>query len=57
MLFRSLGKQVKYFYVLLGESNTGKTQFGRFLEELVGRENVESVRGVHDFANQWTVGP
>lgn len=51
-----LGKQVKYFYALLGESNTGKTQFGRFLEELVGRENVESVRGVHDFANQWTVG-
>lgn len=51
-----LGKQVKYFYALLGESNTGKTQFGRFLDELVGRENVESVRGVHDFANQWTVG-
>lgn len=51
-----LGKQIKYFYALLGESNTGKTQFGRFLEELVGRENVESVRGVHDFANQWTVG-
>lgn len=51
-----LGKQVKYFYVLLGESHTGKTQFGRFLEELVGRENVESVRGVHDFSDRWTVG-
>jgi len=51
-----LGKQTKYFFVLLGESNTGKTQFGRFLEELVGRGNVESIRGVNDFANQWTVG-
>ena len=54
--FTILGKQVKHFYVLLGESNTGKTQFGRFLEELVGRENVESTRGVHDFADRWTVG-
>lgn len=51
-----LRKPLKHFYVLLGESNTGKTQFGRFLEELVGRENVESVRGVQDFADRWTVG-
>ena len=46
--------EVKYFYVLIGPSNTGKTQFGRFLQELVGRKNVESVAGVHDFANRFT---
>jgi len=48
------GYEVKCFYVLLGESNTGKTQFGRFLEELIGRENVESIAGVHDFSNRFT---
>ena len=51
-----LGRPYKHFFVLLGESNTGKTQFGRFLEELVGRANIETVRGVHDFADRWTVG-
>lgn len=51
-----LGKPLKHFFVLLGESNTGKTQFGRFLEELVGRDNVESVRGTNDFGDRWTVG-
>lgn len=51
-----LGKPLKHFFVLLGESNTGKTQFGRFLEELVGRNNVESVRGTNDFGDRWTVG-
>lgn len=45
--------EAKVFYVLLGESNTGKTQFGRFLEELLGRENVASFAGVHDFANRF----
>lgn len=52
----ALRKPLKHFYVLLGESNTGKTQYGRFLEELVGRENVASIRGVQDFADRWTVG-
>lgn len=51
-----LGKPFKHFFVLLGESNTGKTQFGRFLEELVGRKYVGSVRGAHDFGDRWTVG-
>lgn len=50
------GMELKYFYVLLGPSHTGKTQYGRFLEELLGRENVESVRGVGDFGDRWTVG-
>lgn len=48
------GYEAKQFYVLIGPSNTGKTQFGRFLEELLGRENVESIAGVHDFSNRFT---
>src|SRR5699024_9520922 len=48
------GYEAKVFYVLLGESGTGKTQFGRFLEELLGRKNVESLSGVHDFTNRFT---
>lgn len=51
-----VGMQFKYFYVLVGESNTGKTQFGVFLTELVGRENVETVRDISDFSDRWTVG-
>lgn len=50
------GIELKHFFVLLGPSHTGKTQFGRFLEELVGRKNVESIRGIHDFGDRWTVG-
>lgn len=48
------GYEAKVFYVLLGASNTGKTQFGRFLEELLGREQVVSMAGVHDFSNRFT---
>lgn len=51
-----LGTEVKAFYVLLGPSNTGKTQFGRFLEELVGLDNVESIRSIGDFKDKWTTG-
>ncbi|MBM6926890.1 DNA primase family protein [Pseudoflavonifractor phocaeensis] len=47
---------LKRFYVLLGPSNTGKSQIGKFLEKLVGEENVVAVRGMHDFSNQWTTG-
>lgn len=50
------GYEVKYFFVLLGPSHTGKTQFGRFLEELVGKEYVETIRGVADFGDKWTTG-
>ncbi|MCD8216619.1 MAG: phage/plasmid primase, P4 family [Clostridiales bacterium] len=46
--------EAKCFYVLLGPSNCGKTQWGRFLEELLGRDNVESIAGVHDFSNRFT---
>lgn len=50
------GTELKYFYVLLGQSHTGKTQFGRFLEELVGKSNVQSLRGVGDFGDRWVGG-
>ena len=56
VLLTILRVQTKYFFVLLGPSNTGKSQFGRFLEELVGRDNVESIRDVGDFADRWTTG-
>lgn len=45
---------IKNFFVLLEPSNTGKTQFGRFLEELVGRNNVASLQGMDDFKNRFT---
>ena len=51
-----LGYPIKHFFVLLGPSNTGKTQFGRFLEELVGREHTVSIQGVNDFGNRFTAG-
>lgn len=50
------GMQLKYFFALLGESNTGKTQFGRFLEELVGREHVASISSISDLGENWTSG-
>lgn len=50
------GVRLKYFYVMLGPSHTGKSQFGRFLEELIGRENVESVRDIKDFSSRFTTG-
>lgn len=50
------GRQVKHFYVMLGPSNSGKSQFGRFLLELLGAENVMSVRDMNDFGDRWTVG-
>lgn len=51
-----LHKPLKHFFVLVGPSNTGKTQFGRFLEELVGQEQTMCVRDVHDFGDRWTIG-
>lgn len=50
------GAQLKHFFVLLGPSNSGKTQWGRFVEELLGRTQVETVRGIHDFGDRWTIG-
>lgn len=49
-------RQIKAFFVMLGPSNTGKTQFGRFLTELLGHEQVETLRGMDDFSDKWTMG-
>lgn len=51
-----LRRPLKHFFVLVGPSNTGKTQFGRFLEELVGHEQTVCVRDIHDFDDRWTAG-
>ena len=51
------GTQLKYFYVMLGPSNSGKSQWGRFVQELLGRENVESVQSIADFGGRFTTGP
>lgn len=48
------GIQLKYFYVMLGPSNSGKSQWGRFVQELLGHENVQSVQSVADFGSRFT---
>ncbi len=50
------GTQAKCFYVIQGPSHSGKTQFGRFLSELIGREHTASIAGLHEFQNQFTSG-
>lgn len=50
------GTQLKYFYVMLGPSNSGKSQWGRFVQELLGHENVASVQSVADFGSRFTTG-
>lgn len=50
------GTQLKYFYVMLGPSNSGKSQWGRFVQELLGHENVESVQSIADFGGKYTTG-
>lgn len=47
------GTQLKYFYLLLGESHTGKSQWGVFLQELVGRHNSATLAGLHDFESKF----
>ncbi|MDY3905665.1 MAG: DUF5906 domain-containing protein [Lawsonibacter sp.] len=48
------GTQLKYFFAILGPSNTGKSQFPRFAQELLGHKNVESISGIDDFGNRFT---
>lgn len=50
------GTQLKYFFVMLGCSNSGKSQVGRFVQELLGRENVETVQSIGDFGGRFTTG-
>ena len=48
------GTQLKYFFAILGPSNTGKSQFPRFAQELLGHKNVASISAVHDFGQRFT---
>lgn len=48
------GTQLKYFFAILGPSNTGKSQFPRFAQELLGHNNVASISAVHDFGQRFT---
>ncbi len=50
------GTQLKYFFVMLGCSNSGKSQIGRFVQELLGRDNVETVQSIADFGGRFTTG-
>lgn len=51
------GVQLKSFFVLLGPSHSGKTQLGRFMVELLGVEQAESITDIGDFEKDFTVGP
>ena len=48
------GTQLKYFYAMLGPSNSGKSQFPRFMHELLGHQNAETIHAVGDFDNRFT---
>lgn len=50
------GLQLKHLYVILGPTNSGKSQWGRFLLELLGTKNVAAVCDIDDFGEQWTTG-
>lgn len=54
--FAIMGYSVKHFYALLGPTGTGKSQLGRFLRELVGKENVMNVQDIGDFGGRFTCG-
>jgi P4 family phage/plasmid primase-like protien len=47
---------LKQFYVAQGETQTGKSQFGLFLQKLLGDDLVESVSSIDDFGDNWTTG-
>lgn len=48
-----LGYQVKAFFVIVGPTGSGKSQFGRFLSELFGHEAVTSINSVSDFSKNF----
>ena len=50
------GFQLKGMYVMVGQSNSGKSQIGKFLQELVRSENTATIRSLNDFADRYTVG-
>jgi len=48
------GTQLKYFFAELGPSNSGKSQFPRFMHELLGHQNVGTIQAIDDFDNRFT---
>ncbi|WP_191440265.1 DNA primase family protein [Anaerotruncus colihominis] len=48
--------QLKKFFLLFGESNSGKSQFGVFLQKLVGEDFAVSLSSIDDFKKNWTTG-
>ena len=50
------GYQAKVCYYFVGPAHCGKSQVTRFLEELIGRENVASIAGPQDFGQRFTIG-
>jgi len=50
------GYTPKVLFLLLGDKNTGKTQFTQFLRLLIGEKNSESVQSLNEFSERWTTG-
>lgn len=46
----------KKFFLMLGPTNTGKSQMGKFLQKLVGDDFQMTISDVRDFADRWTTG-
>lgn len=50
------GVNLKKLFVLMGPSHTGKSQWGVFLQQLLGDENTTAVASIDDFGREWTTG-
>lgn len=49
------GYEAKVFYALLGPSNSGKTQFSRFLVELLGHDQVVNISGIQELGSKFAM--
>lgn len=47
---------LKKFFVFYGPSHTGKSQFGVFLQKLVGEQFAVSLTSIDDLGGTWTTG-
>ncbi|MEA5039022.1 MAG: DUF5906 domain-containing protein [Clostridiaceae bacterium] len=45
---------LKKFFLCLGDSHTGKSQFGIFIQKLIGDKSMVSLSSIDDFASTWT---
>ena len=50
-----VGYEAKVFYALLEPSNSGKTQFSRFLVELLGHEQVVNISGIQELGSKFAM--